>query len=766
MTTLLEPNRDQLEIFVQAIFRHAKEGFVSLRAFYEGADKVFRVSTVRVLDGNLKFLVDVAEDDARRAAQNPKPVVFCPPLATFRAEKGAAEQDLVEGLALSVECDENPEAAYAKLETILGPATTVVRSGGVWNDGNGGAQDKLHLHWRLAKPARERDDLVKLKRVREICAYLVDADPTSIPICHPIRWPGSWHRKDQPRLTEIVACNPDIEIELGVALEKLEPLASTPPPTNNRSAQPGGEWGTLASNIVAGKSLHASIARLAMKMLRGGTPEVMAVQMLRGIMDTSQAPHDDRWQDRYDDIPRAVASAGRKLAAEKEAVEQEAAEKEAAAAAAVAFPGNPAQPQPQPPQPSSASQSPPQPQPPPSPPPRTGPTAPAAGPSPAVGASSSPIEDTLETFERWLILPNRTPVYAMLGTVAANLLPGDPVWLGLVAPPSSAKTELLNSISKLPFVVSVSTLTLASLLSGTPRRQRTPGATGGLLRQVSDPGLLCLKDFTSTLTMRPESKSEVLSALREIYDGKWTRYIGTDGGKPLHWTGKLGLVFGCTGAIDTQHSVSDALGNRFLLSRMEPGEGQLRWSFRHVGGKTATMRHELAESVNRLFAAPRPDPQELSENEIERFERVTELVVRLRGAVERDRYRRELDAIYGAEGPARLGLSLERLLAGLDVLGVERKTAFEVVISVALDSTPPLRRGIYRLLCQPLNPLNPPAPNASALAIWNTKQVSDAIGLPTSTVRRGLEELTSYGLANHYSAKQGAPSSWRGIVLP
>ncbi len=96
--------------------------------------------------------------------------------------------------------------------------------------------------------------------------------------------------------------------------------------------------------------------------------------------------------------------------------------------------------------------------------------------------------------------------------------------------------------------------------------------------------------------MRPESKAEVLAALREIYDGKWTRYIGTDGGKPLQWTGKLGLVFGCTSAIDTQHSVSDALGNRFLLSRLEPGKGQLRWAFRHVGGKTAAMRRELAEA--------------------------------------------------------------------------------------------------------------------------------------------------------------------------
>ena len=208
---------------------------------------------IKIISNNLKFLCDAVEDDARRAAQNPKPVVFCPPLATFGNDKSATEKDITEGFTVTVECDERPEAARATLEAILGPATTVIRSGGVWSDGNGGTQDKLHLHWRLAKPARGRDDLVKLKRVREICARLVGADPTSIPICHPIRWPGSWHRKDQPRLTEIVACNPDVEIELADALAKLEPLAPAPPRTNNRAAQPGGEWDTLTSNILAGQ---------------------------------------------------------------------------------------------------------------------------------------------------------------------------------------------------------------------------------------------------------------------------------------------------------------------------------------------------------------------------------------------------------------------------------------------------------------------------------------------------------------------------------
>jgi hypothetical protein len=91
---LLEPDRNQLEIFTEALFRYVgKEGFVSLRAFYEdGTTKPFRI-TPTSLAGGLKFLIDVAEDDARRAANDPRPVVFCPPLAVFGGKERATEKD-------------------------------------------------------------------------------------------------------------------------------------------------------------------------------------------------------------------------------------------------------------------------------------------------------------------------------------------------------------------------------------------------------------------------------------------------------------------------------------------------------------------------------------------------------------------------------------------------------------------------------------------------------------------------------------------------
>ena len=60
------------------------------------------------------------------------------------------------------------------------------------------------------------------------------------------------------------------------------------------------------------------------------------------------------------------------------------------------------------------------------------------------------IDHTLAVFEHWLVLRDYTPVLAMLGAIAANYLDGDAIWLGLIGPPSSAKTEILNSTSMLP----------------------------------------------------------------------------------------------------------------------------------------------------------------------------------------------------------------------------------------------------------------------------------------------------------------------------
>jgi len=189
----LEPNRNQIEIFVDALFRYAgKQGFVSVRSFYENDEKSFRITPASLV-GGFKFLVEVAEDDARRAANEPRPVVFCPPIAVFTNNKHAREQDIALGLAISIECDSHAQEACKKLEQALGiPATAVIRSGGEWVDANTGeVGDKLHIHYRAKTPAQGREGLAKLKYIRKLATDLVGGDVSNKPICHPIRWPGS-----------------------------------------------------------------------------------------------------------------------------------------------------------------------------------------------------------------------------------------------------------------------------------------------------------------------------------------------------------------------------------------------------------------------------------------------------------------------------------------------------------------------------------------------------------------------------------------------
>jgi hypothetical protein len=371
----------------------------------------------------------------------------------------------------------------------------------------------------------------------------------------------------------------------------------------------------------------------------------------------------------------------------------------------------------------------------------------AAAPEPKPDGTPYTINDTLEVFERWLLLKDRTPVYAVLGTVSANMLPGDPVWLGLIAPPSSAKTEILNSVSRLRFVAPAATLTLPGLLSGTPKRQYGTGAKGGLLRQIGAFGILMMKDFGSILAMRPDSRNEFLGALREIFDGSWIRHLGSEGGRTLEWKGKVGLIFGATPVIDSYYTVIGTMGDRFLFNRMTPDPNQLKRALLHKGGATQRMRQELAEAVERLFAEPRREPRPLSDEEFDRLNNIVSLAVRLRGGVERDRVKRDLEVIYGAEGTARLGLTLEGLLAGLDALGVDRTVAFKVIETVAMDSVPPLRRRAYEWL--------------EGRGQAKTSSIAAAVGLPTTTVRRALEELAAYDLvARHHASRQGESDAW------
>ncbi len=329
---VLQADTTQIARFVHAMFRYADpDSVVALRSFFDDASSVHQMGVCRIGDG-LEGLVAAAAVQATGCAQHPRPVVFCPPVATFAQGPQAREQDLLNGLALSVECDTAPNDARARLEGLLGPATLVVRSGGCWiDDQTGQVQDKLHLHWRLTEPTRGAAEHAALKQARTLAAALVGGDRSNTPPVHPIRWPGSWHRKASPRLAVIIA-ESETELELSDALEILadaspvEELPGTVIRAAGVDALPeigeARDTSVLIQQILTAADYHAPLVTLAMRYLKGGMAPAQVVLTLRGLLlavpdaqrdikDGSTVP--GRWQARYDDAPRAVTTACRKL---------------------------------------------------------------------------------------------------------------------------------------------------------------------------------------------------------------------------------------------------------------------------------------------------------------------------------------------------------------------------------------------------------------------------------------------------------------------
>jgi hypothetical protein len=248
--------------------------------------------------------------------------------------------------------------------------------------------------------------------------------------------------------------------------------------------------------------------------------------------------------------------------------------------------------------------------------------------------------------------------------------------------------------------------------------------------------------------MSREVRTPLLAALREVYDGAWTRHVGTDGGRTISWRGRCALIGGCTGIIDSHHGVMAAMGERFLLCRLPNVKPQVqaRRALLHVG-KEALMRRELRSAVSKLFAEFKPSPFALDDTASLRLSALATLVAHCRSHVERDNYRREVELIPGSERPARLVLSLARLFHGMRMLGAPETECWRLLIAVGLDCIPDVRRRVFDLL-RPLDKAS------------TTTDVSLGIDYPTTTTRRALEDLAAHGVVTRYATGPGRADGW------
>lgn len=321
-------------------------------------------------------------------------------------------------------------------------------------------------------------------------------------------------------------------------------------------------------------------------------------------------------------------------------------------------------------------------------------------------AVETPIEHLAQVVREYLYLPDPGALYVMLGALAGNVMEGCPVWVMLVGPPGCGKTEMLNMLMGVPGVYESELIeSPAAFLSGSGKKDRAKNATGGLLRKVGNHGGVVMKEFTSVLSLNRDKMKTVLSAMRGISDGHWTRQVGTDGGMDLSWpeeagaVGRVGFFGGVTGVIDQHHEVSSTLGERWVYYRMngEHGYEQARRRLMLLNRKNwqrdlRGIVSAFCESLDIRFGLGTLGSRELSAAEVSKIIKIGSVSARCRSGVLRDSWSKEVNGAVETESEGRIVGLLGQLYLGMEYVGVRERDRWRLLRKVGWDSMPRLRQ--------------------------------------------------------------------------
>lgn len=347
---------------------------------------------------------------------------------------------------------------------------------------------------------------------------------------------------------------------------------------------------------------------------------------------------------------------------------------------------------------------------------------------------------------------------AVLAAAACDQLDGDPLWLLLISGAGNAKTETVQSLDGIGATITSTVTSSGALLSGTSTKERSKEATGGLLRKMGQSGVLCIKDVTSILSMNSNVRLEVMGAFREVYDGRWERNVGTDGGRSLEWRGRLVVIGAVTTAWDRHHDVVASMGDRFVLVRMDSAVNRQAAGRKAISntGHEDRMRAELAEAAAGVLAnVGRAEPIKVTDEEAETLMEAANIVTLVRTGVDFD-FKGEVIDAHAPEMPTRFAKQLTQVVRGAAALGMDRGSAMRLAIRCARDSMPPIRLAILDDVAA-----HPDTP---------TKDVVRRLQKPRTTVDRQLQALHILGVLTVYEepvTHRGEPGTrWRYTVSP
>ena len=343
-----------------------------------------------------------------------------------------------------------------------------------------------------------------------------------------------------------------------------------------------------------------------------------------------------------------------------------------------------------------------------------------------------------DKYQKWLKLKNTEIIDVFYGSLIANRLQGDPIWLLLVGQSGCGKTEIIMSIKDVNDIYSIDTLTKNTLVSGA---HGIGGSDPSLIPQL-DKKILAIKDFTTILDMHPNDRDEIFAQLRSAYDGEFNKPFGV--GILRSYVSKFGIIGGVTRAIELYTEGNTALGERFLRYHFPVSNTQKgRFEVMHkalqniTSNQKDTMHKELREIGTSVLNFNYENVPLMDENFTNKLVALADWTSMLRGAVIRDKYTKEITHKAFIELGTRLVTQLGKLSFGIGMFkGIDKldMDVYDSVKEVARSSIPTKNEELVRRLYF-----------LKGKKELSVNELSEIIGLPTITVQRIAENLCILG---------------------
>jgi hypothetical protein len=329
----------------------------------------------------------------------------------------------------------------------------------------------------------------------------------------------------------------------------------------------------------------------------------------------------------------------------------------------------------------------------------------------------SDLDQVMTSIRRYLDVAQGEEAFLLAALVAAvskQLTDEEPVWLMLVGPPSSGKSEAIRLLDETAHR-RVDELTRAGLLSwsvgGGKKTKRA-----GILTRVPPHALITVSDFSTVITASDrEGRARMFGMLRVVYDGHVYRGIagepaGADEGGELEWSGHLTLIAAATPAIDAHTSFEGALGERWLTLRLPESDAQRAIArARYVVDRRDLGAHrEIAQRLacELILEARRRIPAALPPAFVDRLVNLAVFVAHARTGVQYEGTgkHRVILGVPTPEEPTRLIGQLTRFARCALALGCTQEQALELSIALGMDSIPLARMRALRAVADAADP--------------------------------------------------------------